>query len=87
MSIRACTHAISYVSVGTTPPGAPRQVHPARWLLDDPCISLRANATSGASAAAVARACGMWEFSEVRRIVSRSCGNTQRCPRKSGPSQ
>ena len=44
--------------------------HPTRWLLDDPCISLRAHAASGASAAAVARACGMWEYSEVRRIAS-----------------
>jgi len=35
------------------------------WLLDDPCISLRAHAASGPSPAAVARACGMWEYSEV----------------------
>ena len=39
--------------------------HPARWLLDDPCISLRAHASTGDSAAAVARACGMWEYSEA----------------------
>ena len=37
----------------------------ARWLLDDPCISLRAHASTGDGAAAVARACGMWEYSEA----------------------
>ena len=40
-------------------------ITPARWLLDDPCISLRAHASTGDGAAAVARACGMWEYSEV----------------------
>jgi len=39
------------------------------WLLDDPCISLRAHASTGDSAAAVARACGMWEYSEVHLVL------------------
>ena len=38
---------------------------PFRWLLDDPAVSLRAHASTGDGVAAVERACGMWEYSEV----------------------
>eukprot|EP00320_Phaeocystis_rex_P006331 CAMPEP_0119056818 /NCGR_PEP_ID=MMETSP1178-20130426/1384_1 /TAXON_ID=33656 /ORGANISM="unid sp, Strain CCMP2000" /LENGTH=830 /DNA_ID=CAMNT_0007037587 /DNA_START=62 /DNA_END=2554 /DNA_ORIENTATION=- len=35
------------------------------WLLDDQAVSLRAHASAGRDDAAMARACGMWEYSEV----------------------
>ena len=35
------------------------------WLLDDAPVALRAHASTGDDPATVARACGMWEYSEV----------------------